>query len=66
MTTKSQGVIKAFLNLSDTDKDEVKKFIDDYNKSDYFQKGEKVRDLNEAFKRIMGPTSQDRCPVCGK
>lgn len=66
MTTKSQGLIKVFLTLSDVEKAEVKEFIDNHQRSNSLQKGEQTRNFNESFKRIMGPVSQNACPLCGK
>lgn len=66
MTNKVKIVVKGFIELSDTEK---KDFIDEIKK--YIGKNihEQIK-LRKSFsgdvKRILGPTSMDNCPCCGK
>ena len=66
MTNKVKVVLKGFTELSDTEKkefiDEIKKYLD----KDRLEKGRINEILGDDVKRILGPTSMDHCPCCGR
>lgn len=66
MTNKVTVLLKAYVELSSNEQDELKQLIKEHDGKGYFEKGEQQRSLNESTKRIMGPTSGFGCPVCGK
>ena len=59
-------VLKGFTELSDTEK---KEFIDEINKyldKNTIEKGWMNESLGDDVKRILGPTSMENCPCCGR
>ena len=65
MTEKAKKVVVGYLQLTETEKKEVRDFVQSFENLGYFEKGERSgKLLNES--RIMGPTSSGGCPCCGK
>ncbi|HUX59546.1 MAG TPA: hypothetical protein VMV77_21415 [Bacteroidales bacterium] len=66
MTNKVKIVLKGFVELTDVEKkeflDEIKKYLD----KNTIEKGIMNESLGDDVKRILGPTSTNHCPCCGK
>lgn len=66
MSNKTTIIMKLYADLSEAEKNEIKTQIRNYDGLGSFEKGQRSTDLNESFKRITGPVSQNSCPVCGR
>lgn len=66
MEDKAIRLIKAFLSLTETEKNQIIDFIKEYEGLGYFEKAERSTKLDESFRLIMGPLSQGKCSLCGK
>ena len=66
MTDKVKIVLNGYAHLSESEKTEFIREINDYiNKSD-FQKGQLNEKLSGEVKRVLGPTSSAICSCCGR
>jgi hypothetical protein len=68
MNKKAAHVLQGFLSLSDDDKKEVIKQIEEYKKYPYTTKEIIQKSINESFESnsiSLGP-SPNSCPCCGK
>ena len=66
MTNKVKVVLKGFTELSDLEKQELIDEIRKYINKDRFEKGLLNESLGDEVRRILGPTSLDHCPCCGR
>lgn len=66
MSVKSDRVKTSYADLSDEERNEVKRFINDYDSSTYSGKLELKTRVNESLSKSLGPTFGNRCSQCGK
>jgi len=66
MSVKSDKVKSGYTELSDAEKLEVKKFINEYDLSTYSGKINLSERAKETFSKSLGPTGGNNCPCCGK
>ncbi len=62
MEEKTKLVFKAFLALSETEKDAFEKQLREYKSKGYLER----RTFNESFNKSLGPILGARCAVCGR
>ena len=62
MSAKTDKFKLEFTKLTDTEKDDFIKFINDYQRGTYLQKGI----ITDSLKRSLGPTDSVKCGCCGK
>lgn len=62
MDEKAKRLLKVYSELDWDSRKEVRDFILDFEKKEYSEK----REINESFKRSLGPMMTDTCPYCGK
>lgn len=65
MTVATKAVLNGYISLTDSEKSDFLKALSEElqgKKMDRLEKGF----LNEEVRRILGPTSQNNCPCCGK
>jgi hypothetical protein len=62
MENKTKLLFKAYLDLSETEKELLEKKIAEYNSKGFFGK----QTLNESFNKSLGPILGAKCSLCGK
>jgi hypothetical protein len=60
-STEVQKIKMLITKLTDEQRTEIKRFIDDYGQRTFSEQ----RSINESFKSL-GPTASYGCPMCGK
>ena len=66
MTNKAKAVFKGFTELNSMEQKSVLEEIRMYLDQSEIKKGEINERLSNDVKRVLGPTSSDFCPCCGK
>lgn len=66
MSVKSDKVKIDYLELTDSERQEVFKFITEYEKASYLGKGSLSESARETFSKSLGPTGNNTCPRCGR
>lgn len=66
MTDKVKIVLKGFSELTETEKQEFIEEVRKYINKNYIEKGIMNENLGDDVRRILGPTSSNHCPCCGK
>lgn len=66
MTNKAKIVLKGFLDLSESEKEDFLNELKKYLNKDRIEKGLMNEQLGDEVRRILGPTSSDNCPCCGR
>lgn len=66
MSVKSDKVKSGYTELSYAEREEVKKFIRDFDLSTLEQQRLFSRSLNESLNKSLGPLAQSGCPCCGR
>lgn len=64
MNGNVQRILRIYVNLSLDERKELREQIDEFENLNYRDKERKRSNLND--KRILGPTSQNPCPYCGR
>lgn len=62
MSAKTEKFKYEFTKLSDTEKTELIKFINEYQAGTTFYKA----NLSESLRKSLGPTDASKCGCCGK
>nr|WP_315200593.1 hypothetical protein [uncultured Flavobacterium sp.] len=62
MSAKTDKFKFEFTKLSDVEKTDLIKFINEYQNGSTLQKG----NLNESLRKSLGPTDAGKCGCCGK
>ncbi|MFZ2285083.1 MAG: hypothetical protein WAV86_14515 [Lutibacter sp.] len=62
MEEKTKLLFKAYLSLSETEKEALEKQIREYKSKGFLER----RTLNESFNKSLGPILGAKCAVCGK
>ncbi len=62
MSAKTEKFKYEFTKLSETEKAELIKFINDYQNGSTFHKA----NLSEYLRKSLGPTDASKCGCCGK
>ncbi|MDL5515075.1 hypothetical protein QSE00_24910 [Arenibacter sp. M-2] len=62
MSNKLTGLKIEYTKLTSSEKQELKKFINEFDGKSEFEKGQ----VNENLRKSLGPINSTACPVCGK
>lgn len=62
MSNKLTGLKITYTKLTLSEKQEFKKFINEYEGKSEFEKGQ----VNENLRKSLGPINSAACPLCGK
>lgn len=62
MSVKLTKLKISYVELTDSEKEELKSFIRDYDGKYTFEKAQ----ANESLKRSLGPIDSAKCSCCGK
>jgi len=66
MSVKSDKVKSGYTELSDAERQDVIKFINEYEQSNYSGKVNLSERARGTFSKSLGPTGNNECPCCGK
>lgn len=66
MSVNAERLKTGYADLSDDDKNDLKRFINDYDTSTYARKIELKSRATDALNKSLGPTFGNRCSQCGK
>jgi len=67
MTDKAKKVLAGYIKLSYSDREEIRKNIDEYEKAQPLRKSQITEQIEKsAEKIILGPGSGGGCPCCGR
>lgn len=62
MSTKLTKLKISYAELTDSEKEDLKNFIVDYDRKLLYEK----QQINESLKRSLGPIDGAKCSCCGK
>jgi len=62
MSNKLTGLKIEYTKLTSSEKQELKKFVNEFDGKSEFEKGQ----VNENLRKSLGPINSAACPVCGK
>ena len=66
MSVKTDKVKSGYTELSDSERQEVIKFINEFEQSGPLGKVNLSKRSRETFNKSLGPTGSNDCPCCGK
>ncbi len=64
MTNNTQKILRAYYEMPDSEKNEFKKAITEFESKGYSERRSMSENLSKALN--LGPLSSNGCPVCGK
>ncbi|MDB5116376.1 MAG: hypothetical protein JWQ79_1868 [Mucilaginibacter sp.] len=66
MSVKSDKVKSGYAELSYSEKEEVKKWINDFDRATSENQRNLSEGISKAFNKGLGPKDSSSCPCCGK
>lgn len=66
MSAKSDKVKSGYADLSPAEKIEIKRFIEEYDRSSISEQRTFTEKLDRALNKSLGPKFDTSCPCCGK
>jgi hypothetical protein len=66
MSVKTDKVKSGYAELDYLDREEIRKFIEDFEKHPIEKRKSILENLNKTFNKSLGPIFGNNCPCCGK